>query len=68
MMVEPRHGSIPRWYNKDCKYEEAFHENTPNSRTTNHTIEKLLKKYKAKTVLDLTWDRFTGFLVAKARL
>ena len=53
-MTEIRHGKIPDWYNKDSEYEEALHEDTPNSITTNRTIEKILKKYKAKTVLDLT--------------
>ncbi|MGB6976970.1 MAG: class I SAM-dependent methyltransferase, partial [Gammaproteobacteria bacterium] len=53
-MTETRHGKIPDWYNKDSEYEEAFNEDTPNARTTNRTIEKILKKYKVKTVLDLT--------------
>src|SRR5476649_881288 len=53
-MSEIRHGKIPNWYNKDSKYEEAINEDTPNSRTTNKTIERILKKHKAKTVLDLT--------------
>src|SRR5688572_20742371 len=53
-MTEIRHGKIPDWYNKDAKYEEANNEDTPNSRTTNRTIERILKKHKVKTVLDLT--------------
>ena len=53
-MTEARHGKIPDWYDKDAKYEEAFYEDSPNSITTNRTIEKILKKYKVKTVLDLT--------------
>ncbi len=53
-MTNIRHGKIPDWYNKDSKYEEAINEDSPNSRTTNRTIEKILKKYKVKTVLDLT--------------
>jgi ubiquinone/menaquinone biosynthesis C-methylase UbiE len=53
-MTTVRHGKFPDWYNKDSKYYDTFNENTANSRTTNSTIEKLLKKYKARTVLDLT--------------
>lgn len=53
-MTETSHGKIPEWYNKDAEYEEANNEDTPNSRTTNRTIEKILKKYKVRTVLDLT--------------
>jgi len=49
-----RHGKIPEWYNKDSKNYDAFNENTDNSRTTNSTIEKILKQHKVKTVLDLT--------------
>lgn len=49
-----RHGKIPDWYNKDSEYEELFNEESPNSRITNQTIEKILKKYNVKTVLDLT--------------
>lgn len=53
-MTKIRHGKIPNWYDEDAKYEEAINEDSPNSRTTNRTIEKILKKYKVKTVLDLT--------------
>lgn len=49
-----RHGEIPTWYDKDAEYEELFHENTLNEITTNRTIDKILKKQKAKTILDLT--------------
>lgn len=49
-----KHGKIPDWYNKDCKFEELFHKDTTNEKITNRTIEKILKKYKVKTVLDLT--------------
>lgn len=45
-MTETRHGKIPDWYNKNNEYEEAFHEDTPNSRTTNRIIEKILRMYK----------------------
>src|SRR5438477_4318952 len=47
------HGKIPDWYYKDSEYEEFFHQDSSNSRITNRTIEQILKKYKAKTVLDL---------------
>lgn len=53
-MIKIRHGKIPDWYDRDAKCEEAINEDSPNSRTTNRTIEKILKKYKVKTVLDLT--------------
>lgn len=53
-MTKIRHGKTPDWYNKDSEFEDAFNEDTANSITTNHTIEKILKKYKVKTVLDLT--------------
>ncbi len=49
-----KHGKIPTWYDKDSEIEEAFHKNTTNERITNRTIERMLKKYKVKTVLDLT--------------
>lgn len=49
-----KHGKIPDWYDKDNEFEELFHKDTSNERITNRTIEKILKKYKAKTVLDLT--------------
>jgi ubiquinone/menaquinone biosynthesis C-methylase UbiE len=53
-MIKIHHGKIPTWYDKDAKYEEAINEDSPNSRTTNRTIEKILKKHNVKTVLDLT--------------
>lgn len=53
-MTKIRHGKIPTWYDDDAKYEEAINEDSPNSKTTNLTIEKILKKYNVKTVLDLT--------------
>lgn len=53
-MTEIRHGKIPDWYNEDGEFEELFHKDTSNEITTNRTIEKILKKYKVKTVLDLT--------------
>jgi ubiquinone/menaquinone biosynthesis C-methylase UbiE len=53
-MTETRHGKIPDWYNKDSEFEEAFNEDSVNSRTTNTTVENILKKYRVKTVLDLT--------------
>lgn len=53
-MNAPRHGKIPEWYNKDSEFEELFHEDSDNAKITNETIEKTLKKYKVKTVLDLT--------------
>jgi len=49
-----RHGKIPDWYDKDSAFEELFHENSLNEKITNRTIEKILKKYKVNSVLDLT--------------
>lgn len=49
-----KHGKIPDWYDKDNEFEEVFHKDTTNEKLTNRTIEKILKKYKVKTVLDLT--------------
>ena len=54
MSSSVRHGKIPVWYDKDCKLEEMYNDNTADSRTTNSSIEKILKKHKIKTVLDLT--------------
>lgn len=54
MSSSVRHGKIPVWYDKDCKLEEMYNDNTVDSRTTNSSIEKILKKHKIKTVLDLT--------------
>jgi len=53
-MSGTRHGKIPDWYNKDSEHYDTFNEDTANSWTTNTTIEKILKRYKVKTVLDLT--------------
>lgn len=53
-MTETRHGKTPGWYNKDSEHYDTFNEDTANSRTTNSTIEKILKKYKVSTVFDLT--------------
>ncbi len=53
-MTAIRHGKIPDWYDEESKHYDTFHENSDNEKTTNETIEKVLKKYKVKTVLDLT--------------
>jgi ubiquinone/menaquinone biosynthesis C-methylase UbiE len=53
-MTKPHHGKIPYWYDKYSEFEEIFHKDTTNEKITNRTIEKILKKYKVKTVLDLT--------------
>jgi len=51
--VLSRHNSAkPSHYNKASKKYDAFNEE--NSRTINQTVESILKKYGAKTVLDLT--------------
>ena len=42
----------PSHYNQDAKHYDVFNEE--NSASINKTIEKFLKRYKAKTVLDLT--------------
>ncbi len=39
-------------YNEDAKYYDAFNEE--NSKVINQTLEKILKKHKVKSVLDLT--------------
>ncbi len=39
-------------YNEDAKYYDAFNEE--NSKVINNTLEKILKKHKVKSVLDLT--------------
>lgn len=49
-----RHGKIPDWYDKDSEFEELFHKDTTNETITNRTIEKILRKYKVKTVHDFT--------------
>lgn len=54
VVMKISHGKIPRWYDKNSLFEEVFNENTASSKQTNHTIEKILKKYNCKTVLDLT--------------
>ena len=48
------HGKIPEWYNECAESEEASYQGSENSKITNRTIEKILKKHKVKTVLDLT--------------
>ena len=53
-MKKIKHGAIPKWYDKNCEVEALFNDDSPNAKTTNSTIEKILKKYKVKTVLDLT--------------
>lgn len=47
-MTQERHGKIPERRNKDSEHYDTFNEDTENSRTTNSTIEKLLKKHKVK--------------------
>lgn len=42
----------PSHYNREAKHYDAFNEE--NSKLTNQTIERILKKYRVKTVLDLT--------------
>lgn len=42
----------PSHYDKEAKHYDAFNEE--NSELTNKTVEGILKKYKVKTVLDLT--------------
>ena len=46
------HSAKPSHYNKQAEHYDAFNEE--NSKEINHLIEKALKKYKIKTVLDLT--------------
>ena len=49
-----KHGKIPTWYDKDSEFEELFHKDTSNEKTTNRAVEKILHKYKVKTVHDFT--------------
>lgn len=42
----------PSHYDKAAKHYDAFNEE--NSKVINHTIERILKQYRVKTVLDLT--------------
>lgn len=53
-MTAIRHGKIPDWYETDSQHYDTFNEDTANSRTTNSTIEKILRKHEVRTVLDLT--------------
>lgn len=53
-MTKIRHGKTPDWYNKDSKHYDTFNEDTSNAKITNSTIEKLLRRSKVRTVLDLT--------------
>jgi 2-polyprenyl-3-methyl-5-hydroxy-6-metoxy-1,4-benzoquinol methylase len=42
----------PSHYNKEAEHYDEFNEK--NSELINHTVENILKKYKVKSVLDLT--------------
>ncbi|HVV67741.1 MAG TPA: hypothetical protein VHE99_01705 [Gammaproteobacteria bacterium] len=42
----------PSHYNKEAKHYDAFNEKA--SQATNAAIENILKKYRVKTVLDMT--------------
>src|SRR5258707_7758797 len=44
--------NLPPEYNKLSKYFDALGGSSPNS--INRSIEKILRKYKVKTILDLT--------------
>ena len=46
------HSAKPSHYNKEAKHYDKFNE--INLTLINHTIEKILKKYKVKSVFDLT--------------
>ncbi|MBF0313373.1 MAG: class I SAM-dependent methyltransferase [Oligoflexia bacterium] len=46
------HSAKASHYDKDAESYDTFNEK--NSRSTNQNIERILKKYKVKTVLDLT--------------
>ncbi len=53
MLYKISHTSAkPSHYNEEAKHYDAFTEK--NSKPINHLIENILKKYKVKTVLDLT--------------
>lgn len=51
-MTKIRHGKASDLYNEESKHYDSFNE--ANSKTANKTVEKVLEKYKVKTVLDLT--------------
>lgn len=53
-MINIAHGKIPTWYDKECHYEEASYQDSPNAIATNRLIEKILKKHKVKSVADFT--------------
>ena len=54
MLKKIKHGAIPTWYNKNCEVEALFNDDSENTKTTNRTLDKFLKKYKVKSILDLT--------------
>lgn len=52
MTKAPHRSAKPSHYDEEAKHYDAFNED--NSRVANQTIENVLKRYKVKTVLDLT--------------
>ncbi len=52
-MSKVTHGDIPVWYDEDAVFEAAL-DDSPNAIATNKLITNILKKHKAKSVLDLT--------------
>lgn len=54
MKSEQHRDKVLTQYNDESGHYDAFHENSENARITNTSVERILKKYKAKTVLDMT--------------
>ena len=52
MNLLSHYSAKPSHYNKEAEHYDAFSEK--NSELTNQVIEKILKKYRVKTVLDFT--------------
>ena len=52
MNVLTHYSAKPSHYNRQAEHYDRFNEK--NSRIINQTLESILKKYKVKTVLDLT--------------
>jgi len=69
MKILSHQSAKPSHYNQEAEHYDTFNEE--NSRIINKTLEKILKKYKVKTVLDLTcgtgsqvfWLKRQGFNV-----
>jgi len=54
MKSEKHRDKVLTQYNDESGHYDAFHENSENAKITNASIERILKKYNIKTVLDMT--------------